>query len=317
MRSVSLCGLLILVACFARIEAWAQDTAAEEATRRALVIAQLPPGAAKMLFGLEGTPAAGPPQAIGSYERGCLSGAIALPADGPNWQVMRPSRNRAWGHPILIAFLERLAQKLPGEAGWPGILVGDIAQPRGGPMLTGHGSHQIGLDADIWLTPMPNRRLSPAERDSIWATDVVASDGMDIDPTAWKPQHRLLLEVVAREPLVERVFVNPAIKRALCREGGPERAWMTKIRPWWGHNYHFHVRLSCPSGSPQCRGQAPPPPGDGCGKELDWWFTKEALHPPAPSPLRKPLRLGDLPQACAALIAAPSGRALELRGAAQ
>ena len=316
MRSLCLCCVLTLLACVGRGEASAQDTAAEEARRRVTVIAQLPPDAAKVLFGHESTPAAGPPQAIGSYERGCLSGAIALPADGPNWQVMRPSRNRAWGHPVLIAFLERLAQKLPGEAGWPGLLVGDIAQPRGGPMLTGHGSHQIGLDVDIWLTPMPNRRLSPAERDGISATDVVAGDGMDIDPTAWTPQHRLLLEAVAREPLVERVFVNPAIKRALCREGGPERSWMSKIRPWWGHNYHCHVRLSCPSGSPQCRGQAPPPAGEGCGKELDWWFTEEGRHP-RPSPPRKPLRLGDLPPACAALVAAPAGQALQLRGAAQ
>jgi len=316
MRSLCLCGVLTLLACFGDGEASAQDTAAEEASRRAMVIAHLPPDAAKVLFGRESTPAAGPPQAIGSYARGCLSGAIALPADGPNWQVMRPSRNRAWGHPVLIAFLEQLAQKLPGEAGWPGLLVGDIAQPRGGPMLTGHGSHQIGLDADIWLTPMPNRRLSPAERDRISARDVVARDGIDIDPTAWTPQHRLLLEAVAREPLVERVFVNPVIKRALCREGRPERAWMAKIRPWWGHNYHFHVRLSCPSGNPQCRGQAPPPPGDGCGKELDWWFTEEARHPP-PSPPQKPLRLGDLPPACAPLVVAPAGQALQLRGAAQ
>jgi penicillin-insensitive murein endopeptidase len=281
-----------------------------------MVMAQLPPDAAQGLFGRESTPAAGPPQAIGSYVRGCLSGAIALPADGPNWQVMRPSRNRAWGHPVLIAFLERLAQKLQVEAGWPGLLVGDIAQPRGGPMLTGHGSHQIGLDADIWLTPMPNRRLSPAERDTISATNVVAANERDVDPTAWTPQHRLLLEAVAREPLVERVFVNPAIKRALCREVGPGRAWMTKIRPWWGHNYHFHVRLSCPSGNPQCREQAPPPPGDGCGKELDWWFTQETLNLP-PSPPRKPLRLDDLPWACTALAAAPAGQALRSRGAAQ
>jgi penicillin-insensitive murein DD-endopeptidase len=315
MRSVCLCGLLTLLACFSPGQASAQDTAAEEALHRAMVMARLPPDAAQGLFGRESTPAAGPPQAIGSYIRGCLSGAIALPANGPNWQVMRPSRNRAWGHPVLIAFLERLAQKLPGEAGWPGLLVGDIAQPRGGPMLTGHGSHQIGLDADIWLTPMPNRRLSPAERDTISATNVVARNERDVDPTAWTSQHRLLLEAVAREPLVERVFVNPAIKRALCREVGPGRAWMTKIRPWWGHNYHFHVRLSCPSGNPRCRGQAPPPPGDGCGKELDWWFTEEALHPP-PSH-RKPLRLGDLPPACAALVAAPAGQALKFRSAEQ
>ncbi len=316
MRSLCLCGVLTLLACLGCGAASAQDTAAEDAPRRVIAIAELPPEVAKVLFGHASTPAPGPPRAIGSYERGCLSGAVALPADGPNWQVMRPSRNRAWGHPALITFLERLAQKLPGEAGWPGLLVGDIAQPRGGPMLTGHGSHQIGLDADIWLTPMPYRRLSPAERDDISATDVVARDGMDIDPTDWTPRHRLLLEAVAREPLVERVFVNPAIKRALCREGGPGRVWMAKIRPWWGHNDHFHVRLSCPSDSPQCRRQAPPPPGDGCGKELDWWFTEEARHP-RPSAQRKPLRLGDLPLACAALVTAPSGHAPHHLGAAQ
>jgi penicillin-insensitive murein endopeptidase len=316
MRRLCLCSVLTLLAYLGCGEASAQDTAAEEAQRRARVIAQLPPDAAKVLFGREIAPAAGPPQAIGSYERGCLSGAIALPADGPNWQVMRPSRNRAWGHPVLIAFLERLAQKLPSEAGWAGLLVGDIAQPRGGPMVTGHDSHQIGLDADIWLTPTPNRQFSPAERDGISATSVVARDGMDIDPKVWTPQHRLLLETVAREPLVERVFVNPAIKRALCREGGLERPWMAKIRPWWGHNYHFHVRLFCPSGSPQCLRQPPPPPGDGCGKELDWWFTEEARHP-RPSPPRKPLRLGNLPPACAALVTAPPGPSLPPRGTAQ
>src|SRR4029077_6353474 len=294
MRSLGFCTVLVCglwAACAA-----AQDNAVEEAAHRAAVLARLPSDAAQRAFGGKATPAPGPPEAIGAYERGCLEGAVVLPADGPNWQVMRPSRNRAWGHPVLIQLIVRLAGKLPA-VGWPGLLVGDIAQPRGGPMLTGHGSHQIGLDVDIWLTPMPSRRLSPAERDSISATDVVAEDGMDIDPTAWTPPHRLLLEAVAREALCASVFLHPAIKRALCREGGPERAWMAKIRPWWGHSYHFHVRLSCPSGNPQCRGQAPPPPGDGCGKELDWWFTEEALHPP-PSPPRKPLRLGDLPPAC-------------------
>jgi len=177
-------------------------------------------------------------------------------------------------------------------------------------MLTGHGSHQIGLDADLWLTPVPDRRLSPSERDEMSATDLVTADGMEVN-AAWTPQHRRLLETVAREPLVARIFVNAAIKQALCREAGSDRTWLAKIRPWWGHNYHFHIRLSCPGGEPECRSQAPPPPGDGCGKELDWWFTDEALHPP-PSPPRKPLRLGDLPHACAALVAAPSGQALHV-----
>src|SRR6266481_3797317 len=284
MRSLGFCG--VLVGGLWAASAAAQDNAIEEAAHRAAVLARLPSDAAQRAFGGKTTPAAGPPEAIGAYERGCLEGAVVLPADGPNWQVMRPARNRAWGHPVLIQLIGRVAQKLPAAAGWPGLLVGDIAQPRGGPMLTGHGSHQIGLDADIWLTPMPNRRLSPAERDEISATDVVAADGMDVDPATWTPQHRRLLEAVAREPVVARIFVNAAIKRALCSEAGPVRAWMSKIRPWWGHNYHFHVRLSCPSGDPECRGQPAPPAGDGCGRELDWWFTEEALHPP-PSPPAK------------------------------
>ena len=306
----------VLAFCVEFGGAVAQDTAAEEAAHRAEVIAHLPHGAAKLMFGRETTPAPGPAEAIGSYERGCLEGAVALPANGPNWQVMRPSRNRAWGHPVLIALLERLAPKLPAEAGWPGLLVGDIAQPRGGPMLTGHGSHQIGLDADIWLAPMPSRRLSPAERDEISAINVVAAGGLEIDRSTWIPAHGLLLKAFAREPAVERIFVNAAIKRELCHEAGSDRGWLSKVRAWWGHNDHFHVRLSCPGDDPQCRNQASPPPGDGCGTELDWWFTQGALHP-RPSPPPRLLRVTDLPQACAALVAAPAGEAPRIPAAAR
>jgi penicillin-insensitive murein endopeptidase len=171
-------------------------------------------------------------------------------------------------------------------------------------MLTGHGSHQIGLDADIWLTPMPDRRLTPTERDEMSATDVVAADGLHVDSKAWNPSYLKMYRAVAREPQVARIFVNPAIKRELCREAGSDRAWLAKIRPWWGHDYHFHMRLSCPAGQTQCRDQASPPAGDGCGKELAWWFTPEALHPP-PSHA-KPLLIDNLPPACAALAAMPA-----------
>jgi penicillin-insensitive murein DD-endopeptidase len=290
-------------------EALAQDTVAEEAAHRAALLAHLPPDAAQRVFGLETTPAPGPAEAIGSYERGCLEGAAELPADGPNWQVMRPSRNRAWGHPALIAFIEQLAAKMQAAAGWPGLLIGDIAQPRGGPMLTGHGSHQIGLDADIWLTPMPNRRLSPSERDEMSATEVVATDRLHVDPAVWNPSYLKMYRAVAREPQVARMFVNPAIKRELCREAGNDRAWLTKIRPWWGHDYHFHMRLLCPAGQPECHDQTPPPQGDGCGKELAWWFTPEALHPP-PSHA-KPLLMSNLPHACVAVAEAPAALAVQ------
>jgi len=297
-QALAIALALLAIATGAR----AQDTAQEEAAHRSAALAQLPADAAKRLFGLAATPAAGPPDAIGSYTKGCLIGAVQLPADGPNWQVMRPSRNRSWGHPMLIAFIERVAAALSQTNAWPGLLIGDLAQPRGGPMLTGHASHQLGIEGDIWLTPMPQRRLSPEERDEMPATNLVAADGLNIDPKVWDQSYRRLLEYMARQPEVARIFVNAAIKRTLCQEAGPDRAWLSRIRPWWGHNYHFHVRLRCPGGDTACENQPPPPPEDGCGKELDWWFTPEALHPPPPSPRVTSPPLSAMPRACAALV---------------
>jgi penicillin-insensitive murein endopeptidase len=209
----------------------------------------------------------------------------------------------------LIQFIERLAAKISEEAGWPGLLIGDIAQPRGGPMLTGHGSHQLGIEADIWLTPMPPRLLTSTERDEMSATEVVAPDSQHVDPAVWNPSYLKMYRAVAREPQVARIFVNPAIKRELCQEAGTDRGWLAKIRPWWGHDYHFHMRLSCPPGEPECHNQAPPPAGDGCGKELAWWFTPEALHPP-PSHA-KPLLISNLPHACLAVADAPGRSAAQ------
>jgi penicillin-insensitive murein endopeptidase len=231
---------------------------------------------------------------------------MALPVDGPTWQVMRLSRNRNWGHPDLIRLIEQLAKQAP-SLGWSGLLVGDLAQPRGGPMLTGHASHQVGLDADVWLTPMPNRVLSRQEREEMLATNLVADHRKDIDPSVWTPQHVAIIRAAAQAPQVERVFVNAAIKKALCRDARGNRSWLHKVRPYWGHNYHMHIRIGCPRNSAGCKGQDPPPHGDGCGSELDWWFTDAVLRPPKKPPKpRPPLRLADLPDACRAVLAAPS-----------
>jgi penicillin-insensitive murein endopeptidase len=285
--------------------AFAQDTAAQETAHRQAMLARLPADAAKRWFGLATTPAPGPARSIGDYTKGCVAGAVQLPPDGPTWEVMRPSRNRAWGHPVLIGFLQRIAAMVPSTASWPGLLVGDIGQPRGGPMLTGHASHQIGLDADIWFTPMPPGRLSASERDNISATDVVAAGGSDVDSRIWRPQYRLMLETFAKAPEIERIFVNPAIKRALCREAGADRAWLNRVRPWWGHNYHFHIRLACPRGETECHNQEPPPPGDGCGADLDWWFTRDTKNLPPHEPPIGP-RLSEMPGACPAIARAAS-----------
>jgi penicillin-insensitive murein DD-endopeptidase len=266
---------------------------------------------AKELFGRKSAPTQGESHVVGFYASGCLAGGTALPINGPSWQVMRLSRNRNWGHPALVRFLEDLGTQVHQAGTWNGLLVGDMSQPRGGPMITGHASHQVGLDADIWLTPMPNRELKRVEREEMSAVNMVAADRRDVDPSVWTPGQLAVIRTAAHDPRVERIFVNAAIKKALCRDSSPDRAWMSKVRPYWGHDYHFHVRLYCPPDSASCKPQAPPPPGDGCGKELNWWFTDAVLHPKPSPPSDKPekpkpgITMAHLPPACREVLAAP------------
>ncbi len=266
-------------------------------------VAAEPP--AKELFGSIAAPApAGKGHVIGSYAKGCLAGGTALPIDGPAWQAMRLSRNRIWGDPDLIAFIERLGLAARAD-GWPGLLVGDMAQPRGGPMRTGHASHQIGLDVDLWLVPMPDHTLSGDERESISAISMLANGTRTADPKRLTNAHIALIRRAALDPAVARIFVHPGIKQAMCDRATGDRSWLTKIRPWWGHDTHFHVRLACPAGEFLCRDQEPPPAGDGCGEDLAWWLTDAPWKPKAPGPPPKPLRLADLPTECAEVLRAP------------
>ncbi len=296
--------LAMVAATLVALPAMAQSNAEEEAERRAGQTKAWP-GSAKVLFGQKNTPASLEARAIGSYARGCLAGATALAIDGPSWQVMRLNRNRNWGHPDLIAYLEELAKAVPRINGWPGILVGDVSQPRGGPMLTGHASHQVGLDADIWLTPMPRARLNKDQRENMSATNMARPDWMDVDTNVWTASHTKLIRAAASEARVARIFVNPALKKAMCRDAGGDRAWLSKVRPMWGHNYHFHIRMACPRGEAGCADQAPPPDGDGCGQELiDWLSTQHKAifgpkKPPNPNAKPKPpMSLDALPAEC-------------------
>lgn len=244
------------------------------------------------------TPVSGPPRVIGSYANGCVAGAYAIPPEGPGFQVIRLSRKRYFGHPTVVSFVETLGQAADA-AGLGIFLVGDAAQPRGGPMPSGHSSHQTGLDVDIWLRldlpPLPRGAREDPEEVSMLAEGVRA-----VDPAVWTDRQERLVRLAATQPSVERIFVNPAIKHALCRsaEGGDER-WLRKVRPWFGHTGHMHVRLQCPVDSPDCTPQPPPPEGDGCGDELASWFAPPetpASVPPKPRPPRI------LPAACMPLI---------------
>ncbi|MDE2384298.1 MAG: penicillin-insensitive murein endopeptidase [Alphaproteobacteria bacterium] len=267
---------------------------------------------AKKLFGRQKTSAHLKAQAIGAYALGCMAGGQQLPVTGDTWQVMRLSRNRNWGTPQLIALIEKLSAEAKAKAGWNGFLVGDMAQPRGGPMLTGHASHQIGLDADIWFTPMPDHTLTTSERETMVPLEMV-KDHKTLNADNWSEARARLLQTVAQDPEVARIFVHPPIKAEMCRWAkGPDRSWLAKLRPLYGHTFHFHVRMKCPEGMSACKNQWTPKPDDGtgCGKELAYWYSDAPWtpHKPPPGPKRPPpppLTLAGLPAECRAVIAAP------------
>jgi penicillin-insensitive murein endopeptidase len=263
---------------------------------------------AKTLFGAKDLPALAAPQSFGFYSKGCFAGGVAIAPDGPHWQVMRLSRNRRWGHPAMIALIEKLSRKA-AEDGWNGLLIGDISQPRGGPMVTGHASHQLGLDADIWFTPMPAQRLTEAERENVSAVSMLKGDSLYVDDRKWTPAHTAVLRDAAQFPDVERIFVHPGIKKKLCDTVTGDRSWLHKLRPYWGHESHFHVRISCQPGSPGCQPQHAVAKGDGCDKSLDWWFTEEPWRPakgPQKPRARDVLTMANLPRECRSVLDAPA-----------
>lgn len=258
-------------------------------------------------------PSQGLSRVHGGYTAGCVAGAASLPLSGPGFQVMRPSRNRYYGHPDAIRFVTELGRAVERAGAGP-ILIGDLSQPRGGPMAYGHRSHQTGLDIDIWFRRgSRGGRPFPDEIENLPMRSVVDAAAGRLHRQHWEPRLATVLELAAESPRVERIFVNPVIKRALCRtKPASDQAWLHKLRPWWGHDAHFHVRLACPDDSPNCRPQSPQPRGDGCGEGLDDWVRDLAAKaktvetdvtrktPASPNPMPP-----SMPLACRALVKLP------------
>jgi len=244
-------------------------------------------------------PTYGQSEVFGKHTHGCIQGAQALPLSGTGYVVIRHQRNRYWGHPTLLAFVKKVGAAAYSQR-LATLMVGDLGQPRGGP-ISGHGSHESGLDVDIWLKLLPpriaadpNAFMKPKE------ISVVVDKRKDkISPDHWRPEQGTLIMIAAQQPEVDRIFVNPAIKKELCRTAGSDRTWLRKVRPWYNHTGHMHVRLRCPEGSPDCQQQSALPPGDGCGQSLAWWFTEGPYKPkPKTKTSSKPRKPKPLPKAC-------------------
>ncbi|GFE64742.1 penicillin-insensitive murein endopeptidase [Litoreibacter roseus] len=259
---------------------------------------------AKTLFGAKRAASQQTAKSHGSYSRGCAAGLVQLPESGKTWQAMRLSRNRNWGHPELIDFAKDLSRKAD-KLGWAGLYFGDFSQPRGGPMLTGHRSHQIGLDADVWLYPVSRVNLTKRQRENISAVSMRRANGAYVNKN-WTRTHHEIVKAAAKDKRVARIFIFPGAKVQMCKDERGNRDWLRKVRPWWGHHYHFHVRLKCQRGSSNCVNQAAPPPGDGCADAQRW--VNEILNPPpppknpAPAKPRREYVLADLPQACTGVL---------------
>ncbi|QFU25163.1 penicillin-insensitive murein endopeptidase [Shewanella eurypsychrophilus] len=244
--------------------------------------------------------------AIGSYANGCLAGAETLPLEGEGYQVIRTSRARYYGHPELIFFIQGFAKQVHPYTD-KDLLIADISMPRGGNFVSGHASHQIGLDVDIWFRQAAKLQTRK-QRESPLELSLVDKDSFEVNGN-WQAAYGEMIRLAAENPQVARVFVNPAIKHKLCKLTQADATsshdhWLSKVRPWWGHKIHMHVRLKCPLDDKLCQNQRPPESGTGCDK-LGWW-REQVLGPAKPArtetKITKPKPIKVKPEQCQVLL---------------
>lgn len=251
------------------------------------------------------TPTSGPARIYGGYNAGCISGAAQLPVIGSGFQVVHTSKNRFYGHPNLSYYIQDLGYRMKNATGLS-IAIEDLSFARGGPFLKGHSSHQVGLDADISLQVISGK-LSESQSEA-WLSAYYVENRKYLKPN-WRNEQATLVALAADSPYVDRIFIAPAIKKYFC-DTNPRAPGLYKLRPWWGHEDHLHVRLKCPADSPNCRPQAALSSKDnGCGSDLAWWFSAEAdaqwaemIKPPPPGKPVKPKAYPILPAKCEQLV---------------
>jgi len=262
------------------------------------------PGIPRSAWAKVTSPSKGAPRVFGTYNNGCLAGAVKIPANGNGFHLARSSRGKIFAHPAMRDYLDSLGWELQQAGDY--MLLSDVGQPRGGPIPGAHSSHQIGLDVDIWYwrPRAPFSAINSTYLEGASAPSVVKGN-KHIARELFGNREHALLQTAAQFPQVDRIFVNPAVKEELCRLHAGER-WMAKVRPWWGHDSHFHVRLKCPEYDSGCVSQAPVEKDDGCGNNLNWWFNDEAssagIEDKATTAVRK---LKYIPAQCWDVLKAP------------
>jgi peptidoglycan hydrolase-like protein with peptidoglycan-binding domain len=141
-----------------------------------------------------------------------------LPAAGPGYYGYY-SQSRKYGLPETIRALQAI-----GEA-WqrahpqgPRIGIGDISLRGGGP-ISGHKSHQLGVDVDIRL---------------------MRNDGREAPVVYQSPQYSRQLT----QELVNRIRANGILRVRYIFFNDPA---VSGVSPWPNHDNHLHVRFWAPS----------------------------------------------------------------------
>lgn len=206
-------------------------------------------------------------QVRGFYSRGRLVSADLLPPDGFGFVKIHRPRNRGFGSFDLVQVLRETARQM--QELFPSIdrvQIGDMSAEHGG-FISGHASHQNGLDADVAFLRLNRTEQDPESTSGFHESFV--HNGF-LTPNFDLARNWAYAKLLVATGRVQRVFVNEVVKRGLCAyvaaQGGleTERETLRRLRVIRGHTDHFHVRVTCPAQSPDCAPQEEVPADPGC-----------------------------------------------------
>jgi penicillin-insensitive murein endopeptidase len=141
---------------------------------------------------------------------------------------------------------------------------------------------------------------------------MVRDDRLDIDPKVFTPGHLVVIRAAAQEPTVQRIFVNAAIKKALCREAKGDRKLAAQgaadVRPRLSLPHPHQM----PAGLGRMREPSPIRRGEGCkpaispsGSRIRSCIRSPPKEPPKPKP---PMTMAQLPPACRQVLNLPDAK---------
>jgi penicillin-insensitive murein endopeptidase len=206
-------------------------------------------------------------QAEKFYSGGSLMNPSVMPDAGFGFVKLYLPRHRAFSSYDMTELLKdaagRLQQLHPSR---DRLMIGDMSGEHGG-FISGHASHQNGLDTDVAYL-----RADQTEQDPNYTKGFEQSFVKKGRLTANfdLPRNWDILKILVSSGRVQRIFVNSVVKKAFCayakaiNELESQKETLKRLRVIAGHTDHFHVRITCPRNSPACRPQEDMPDDTGC-----------------------------------------------------